>query len=305
MTKIVIDPGHGGTTFGAAANGIKEKDIVLDIAKRAKEKLLSRYICEVKLTRETDVSVSLANRCKLANDWGADVFVSIHANGFGTSSVHGFESFIYTSKSAGSVSLRKVIHPELSKLFRTNRGMKVANFYVLRNTKMPAILTENGFITNPQDAEELKKASVRDAIAEGHVIGLVNRHNIPEKPKAVVIESAKEANYQIVKSGESMWKLANDNKMTVAELAKINTHVDDPNVIHVGDLVFLSDPTEWQIKYAELNREYILKEDNSAEIEKLKKDLSEANNRVSAKQAEVNAAAADLKRILGIANKYL
>src|SRR5690625_3871858 len=79
MAKIYLDPGHGGHDPGAVGKRSKEKDNVLKVAKKIKV-ILENYGHTVKLTRSSDVFVSLSNRAKLANDWGADVFVSLHNN---------------------------------------------------------------------------------------------------------------------------------------------------------------------------------------------------------------------------------
>ena len=78
--KIFIDPGHGGTDPGASGHGLKEKNVVLDLA-LALAKQLEAYNCQIKLARDKDVTLSLSDRTKAANDWGADFYFSIHING--------------------------------------------------------------------------------------------------------------------------------------------------------------------------------------------------------------------------------
>ncbi|WP_137744823.1 N-acetylmuramoyl-L-alanine amidase [Robertmurraya siralis] len=182
MLKIFIDPGHGGTDPGAMANGLLEKYLTLAISLKIKS-LLSQYEnVQVKLSRETDKYLSLSARAKLANAWGADYFMSIHINAGGGT---GFETFIHTNASNASVANQNVIHPEiLIPLGFKDRGKKRANYLVLRETKMPTILTENGFIDNASDAAKLKQTDFIDKIAQGHVNGLVKAFGLKKKAQS-------------------------------------------------------------------------------------------------------------------------
>ena len=180
MVKIFIDPGHGGNDPGAVANGLKEKDLTLKIAKKI-QSLLSEYEgVSVKLSRTTDVYLSLSERADMANKWEADYFISVHINAGGGT---GFESYIYNKPSTKSVAYQNVIHPEIMKAIGNvkDRGKKRANFAVVRETKMPAILTENLFIDNSSDAAKLKSDSFLSQIAFGHVQGLVKAFGLKKK----------------------------------------------------------------------------------------------------------------------------
>ncbi|QWS49390.1 N-acetylmuramoyl-L-alanine amidase [Bacillus sp. JNUCC-24] len=172
--KIMIDPGHGGHDPGAAANGLKEKDLVLTIAKKTKTILEKVYGATVKLTRSTDVYIDLSERARLANNWGADYFVSIHINAAGGT---GFESFRYDKLSASSSTgkQQKTVHDFIYNKIKaktSDRGKKSKNLAVLRETKMPALLTENLFIDRKEDAALLKQESFLDLLAEGHAEGI-------------------------------------------------------------------------------------------------------------------------------------
>ena len=183
MVKIFIDPGHGGNDPGAVANGLKEKDLTLKIAKKI-QSLLSEYEgVSVKLSRTTDVYLSLSERADMANKWEADYFISVHINAGGGT---GFESYIYNKPSTKSVAYQNVIHPEIMKAIGNvkDRGKKRANFAVVRETKMPAILTENLFIDNSSDAAKLKSDSFLSQIAFGHVQGLVKAFGLKKKAAA-------------------------------------------------------------------------------------------------------------------------
>lgn len=174
--KLYLDPGHGGSDPGAVGNGLREKDITLDIAKRIKNSLENYSHVDVKLSRTRDMTKSLITRTYEANTWGADIFLSIHCNAF-NGNARGYEDFIYNGLKANAASIKnqKILHISTARSTQLpNRGMKQANFHVLRESKMPAILTENGFIDHPEDARLMKQAAWREQVAIGHVEGLVS-----------------------------------------------------------------------------------------------------------------------------------
>lgn len=179
MVKIFIDPGHGGDDAGAEANGLAEKDLVLTISKEIQSILLSNYEgVEVQMSREDDVSVGLSERAQMANDWDADYFISVHVNAGGGS---GFESYIHPSRASRTVDYRDTMHSKIiNKLDVTDRGMKEADFVVLRETAMSAILTENLFVDNDSDAEKLSDPSFLREIAQAHVNGIVEIFDLEE-----------------------------------------------------------------------------------------------------------------------------
>lgn len=186
MAKVYIDPGHGGSDPGAVANGLKEKDLTLKIAKYARTYLEDKYKnVSVRMSRTGDTYPSLSARASDANRWGADVFVSIHINAGGGV---GYEDYIYNGNvSSNTKKLQDTIHKEVAPLFTKDRGKKRANFAVLRKTKMPAILPECGFIDNKTDAAFLKKNSnlkkLGEAIAKGiaKYLGLEKGSSKPKK----------------------------------------------------------------------------------------------------------------------------
>ena len=152
--KVFIDAGHGGTDPGAVGNGLKEKDIVLSIATKLGALLNGRGI-SIKYSRTTDTYLSLEERARLANAWGADLFVSIHANS-ATSSVRGTECYTHPTANTATKTLSgNVSRAIASKFGISNRGHKEANFAVLRLSNMPAILVETAFISNSSDANLL------------------------------------------------------------------------------------------------------------------------------------------------------
>src|SRR5699024_2840906 len=182
MSKIiVIEAGHGGQDPGAVANGLREKDLTLYISKRIKKYLDDNYSGhKVLLTRTTDKFLTLSERANFANRNKADYFMSVHINAGGGT---GYESFIHTSNSSGSRNAQNTIHDEAIKGMKaTDRGKKRANFAVLRQTKMPAILPENLFIDRKEDAEKLSKYSFLNEVAKGHAVGIAKALGLKSTP---------------------------------------------------------------------------------------------------------------------------
>lgn len=155
---IVIDPGHGGSDPGATATQdsttVKEKDLNLKVALLLKEELKKRGY-SIKMTRETDVYVSLSERCEISNNSNADIFVSIHQNSFTSSSARGVEVYHYPGSVLGKALAEKLSTSISKATGLKNRGAKEANFYVLRNTKAIAVLVECGFMSNPDELKLL------------------------------------------------------------------------------------------------------------------------------------------------------
>ena len=175
MIKLFLDAGHGGKDGGAQGNGLSEKTLTLEIVKKIAQRLKTFEGIELKLSRNSDITMSLSERTDMANAWGADYFLSVHINSAPDASANGFESFIYSNTSdAKTISFQNVVHGEIMKQIAgvKDRGKKRANLHVCRESKMPALLTENLFIINKSDALKLKDDEFLDRIAEGHVIGL-------------------------------------------------------------------------------------------------------------------------------------
>lgn len=188
MTKIYLDAGHGGTDSGATGNGIFEKNINLTIAKKIQAILEANYQdVEIKQTRTTDVFLSLDERTDNANKWGADCFVAVHINSATTPTARGFESFIYNvSPSARTISFQNIMHEAIWNQIKgtsgvIDRGKNRANFHVLRESSMIAILVENFFISNSQDANLLKSDSFLDKLAQGYADGLERFFGLKKK----------------------------------------------------------------------------------------------------------------------------
>lgn len=164
---IVVDPGHGGDDPGATGFGLEEADVVLDIGKRLRD-LLEAEGATVLMTRETDETVSLTDRTDLANDNDADRFVSIHANACGDCGARGTETYYHDSldETSDAADLADKAQTEMvDHLGTTDRGVKQANFHVLRETEMPAILAETAFIDQEDDNAILDDPDKRQEFA--------------------------------------------------------------------------------------------------------------------------------------------
>ncbi|OOB76950.1 MAG: N-acetylmuramoyl-L-alanine amidase [Epulopiscium sp. Nuni2H_MBin003] len=170
---IVVDAGHGGTDPGAIGiSGLMEKEVNLKVALKLGN-LLKNIGVDVLYTRSTDVYISLSDRSNFANQNNADYFISIHANSATAASANGIETYVYledgvTEKFAEAVQTNLIKETNF-----TDRGVKIANFYVLRTTNMPAILVEMGFLSNAIEEAMLKQDSFLDKIASGIYNGVV------------------------------------------------------------------------------------------------------------------------------------
>ncbi len=176
MVKIYLDAGHGGKDSGAVGNGLYEKNVVLDLTKRVEAKLREYANVQVLQSRTTDVFLELSERADKANQWGADCFISLHLNSATTASAKGFETFIYNgSVGPDTIAFQNVIHTEILRQIgpnTTDRGKKRANFAVLRESNMIALLGENLFVSNAGEASLLKQTTFLDKVAQGYVNGL-------------------------------------------------------------------------------------------------------------------------------------
>ena len=167
MKRLVIDLGHGGHDPGAIGpNKTHESDIVLAIGKELNE-LLKGYELEVKFTRLSNVYLSLSERAKIANDFKADYFLSIHINSATDSSVRGVEVWQYSNRNDKLNKFSKDLCEDVAKVFNVrNRGVKLSQkLSVLKNTNMPAALIEVDFISNVNAEKDLKISSNIKSVA--------------------------------------------------------------------------------------------------------------------------------------------
>ncbi len=169
---VVIDPGHGGSDPGAVGlGGLRETDVVLDISLQLSQ-ILEQNGIQVIMTRQDERTIDLAPRTQLANRVNADLFVSVHANsvGGGRTEVNGVETYYYQS---GNLLAQYIQNSILQTMRMNNRGVKQARFYVLRNTQMPAVLVEVGFVTGSDDARILANPADRTRMAEAIARGIL------------------------------------------------------------------------------------------------------------------------------------
>ncbi len=176
MTVIVLDAGHGGRDPGAVNGSLYEKTIVLDVTKRVETYLRSKYGYQVRLTRSTDIYLTLDQRVQTAKTLRGNLFVSLHTNAATTPYAKGVETF-YSSSSAHSGKSRVLATNIQSNLMgnmsgMTSRGVKTANYYVIRYNTMPSALVELGFISSPQDVTHLRSNASRQRMAEGIAEGI-------------------------------------------------------------------------------------------------------------------------------------
>ena len=189
MKKIIIDPGHGGngrlTRFGASGNGLLEKELNLEYAMEIAKVLEENFYVDVELTRTGDYDVSWTDRAAFGR--GADLLYSVHFNGFHDPRANGFETFIWNGNVRPETKRNQdIIHNAIySYLYGydiRDRGMKRANFAILRMPPCSCVLAEYGFITNPREATIFKQPQTRELVALETATGIAVATNLPAKP---------------------------------------------------------------------------------------------------------------------------
>ena len=173
--SVVLDPGHGGPDPGAIGiGGMRETDIVLEVSKIVK-KLLSEKGVKVFLTRKNEIDMDLPPRVSFANNTDADIFVSIHANASRgkRKDINGLETFYF--RGWRGRLLAKRIQKQILRVSpgSPDRGVKQGRFYVIKNTRMPAVLVEIGFLTGRLDARRLEKITHRKRLAYAIAKGIL------------------------------------------------------------------------------------------------------------------------------------
>lgn len=168
MATLCLDPGHGGRDAGAAREGLAEKAITLDVALAACEALRASH--RVVLTRARDITLSLADRRRIAERARADLFLSIHVNASTGTRAEGVEAFVRGPADEASRALAAAVLREILRRWpdRRNRGIKTAALGVLRQPR-PAVLVECFFLSHPAERALLRQLAARAAL--GRAIG--------------------------------------------------------------------------------------------------------------------------------------
>ena len=187
---IFLDPGHGGSDSGAVSNGLREKDLTLSVYNKVSSRLASLGY-SVLTSRNTDKDVGLVDRADQANKSNADMFLSIHFNAGGRGASYGIETYYYKARPEYTPAINKDKHndPErleksrklaqkiqqslVSKTGAYDRGVKRETFAVLRETSIPSILVELGFIDNQEEVNKIKTNEYQEKLADGIVDGIV------------------------------------------------------------------------------------------------------------------------------------
>ncbi|MYN70378.1 cell wall hydrolase [Streptococcus suis] len=191
---VYIDPGHGGVDSGASYGGVYEKNLALSVANKLKANLIQLGY-QVLMTRTADYNVDFkTERSKMANQSNADLFISIHFNatGLASSNATGIETYWYQYDPEYQPKINAVMHNDPTRLAESkilanqvqaslisgtgavNRGVRRETFAVLRETAIPAILVELGFMDNPSDLQKIKQDSYQTKLANALAQGIDN-----------------------------------------------------------------------------------------------------------------------------------
>ena len=180
FSTVVIDPGHGGWDRGGIPGQIvPEKTVALDTALRLQE-LLQRAGLRTVMTRTTDVYIPLSVRSAIANVEPDAIFVSIHYNAARRSGAHGIET--YSENNRGAVLAARIQRQIVTRVSTENRGIRSAEYYVLRNCRLPAVLVECGFLTNPVEAQLALTPEYRETVAEQIAGGITEQRQFSFPP---------------------------------------------------------------------------------------------------------------------------
>ena len=181
-TTIVIDAGHGGFDRGGIPRQrVPESMMNLDVAQRLKA-VLQAYGYRVVMTRDSDVFIPLGTRVAIANSYQDAIFVCVHFNATARSSASGIETYFYSSQ---SLPLASAIHYYVAGgAPSANRGVRRRGFFVLRNTRIPSVLVECGFLTNPTEAQYAQSVAYRQKLAEEIARGVRERSMVASSSNA-------------------------------------------------------------------------------------------------------------------------
>lgn len=250
MVKIAIDAGHGINTSGKRTPADEREWTFNDKVAKALINQLNEYE-DVQIKRLDDSSgktdVSLSNRTKIANNFKADVLVSCHhnANTGKWGNWTGVETYHYPNSSKGK-KLAQAIHPAVVKAYGLkNRGVKSANFHMLRESKMPAILIEGGFMDSTIDIKKLREDKVLKQAGKDIADALAKYFDLKKKVKKASNNSSSSNNSgstYTVKKGDTLSEIAKKYGTTVNKIVKDNS-IKNPNVITVGQKLKVAKPS--------------------------------------------------------------
>jgi N-acetylmuramoyl-L-alanine amidase len=171
---VVIDAGHGGHDRGGIPRQrLTEKIYTLDVARRLQRQLEAAGFRTV-MTRAGDYFVGLGQRCAIANRQRNAIFISVHFNSGRREGANGIETYYY---SRGSASYAAAVHAQVLRAAGTeNRGIRRRGFYVLRHTRIPAVLAECGFLTNGAEGRRVTTAAHRQRLAEALAAAIISKY---------------------------------------------------------------------------------------------------------------------------------
>ncbi|MCR8744890.1 N-acetylmuramoyl-L-alanine amidase family protein [Romboutsia lituseburensis] len=180
---------HGGSDNEASAFGKFEDELSLQIAKSVELKLKQKGI-QVKMSRTSDVFIPLGERAHMANSYGADAFISIHLNSSSNESANGIETYHHTQKTSHRPYSTGIHNNAIKSTQGRDRGVKSANFVVLRETNMVFSLFETGFISNAQENNKLSDPVYQDKLAVSIANGIESylKENVKLKPGSQIPE---------------------------------------------------------------------------------------------------------------------
>lgn len=176
FSTVVIDPGHGGIDRGGIpGQAVPEKVMALDTARRL-EVLLDEAGFRTIMTRRDDTFVSLPARVAIANAQRDAIFISIHYNAAPRGQAEGFETYYFSRRSA---KLAVACYSKIVQAWPgTRRGVRTRGFFVIRKTRLPAVLVEPGFLTNPMDAALVSRAETRQRIANLLAAAIISKRRM-------------------------------------------------------------------------------------------------------------------------------
>lgn len=225
--KLCIDPGHGGYDSGAVGNGLQEKDLTLDICLKLKS-ILEYNGINIILTRAGDYAPEYQNnlngdlsaRVKIAEAAQVDLFLSVHINAGGGT---GVEVLISGTGGRAETAANKVLPYLVQAGGWANRGVKTQNVFVLRETSMPAILTENGFIDQVKDTANLKDPNFRQSLAVAHAKGICDYFGVQYKePVSNTEQSTPNVMYRVILDGVQTMALSSQESAITTVKEAVN-----------------------------------------------------------------------------------